>query len=121
MLLGAIVSQMPPADWTGAEVIFSAAKCSADKPLLLTLTNRLPVSLGSANVRIKGRAEGYSDDLYSFFYRSDKIIRGWGSSSECLEVNGWVVAPYRDPNRLIPRDSEMVWDAHVEHAYTFSD
>ena len=74
----------------GVTVAYSPACTSADNPLLVTTTNRMPIPLLSHRYSISARLPGYSGNVWSDSYSyprdrgTNKIIDGWSSSSDCL-------------------------------------
>ena len=62
-----------------------AGGCTEQNPILVTITNRLPVSINNYLFKISAKRDGYSTDVrYDLQARgSDKIISAFGSDRLC--------------------------------------
>lgn len=92
----------------GYNISYAPAACTADRPLLVVVTNRLPLPLKSHSYRIAATKPGYSNDSKRDFSprRSSKIVNGWATSSECISIDGQ--HRRRDPALRIVNDGSRL-------------
>ncbi|MFQ2613646.1 MULTISPECIES: hypothetical protein [Aeromonas] len=113
----------------GLNVKFAAtSECNKDYPLLITVTNRLPIALEYYQFRIEARRPGRSSFVRneSIRYESDVILNGWSSHSSCWKAP-WIdldnipvsfdddyVGKYKSKTE---KDNEnLIWSVGVRYA-----
>lgn len=67
------------------QYVGASGGCNDQKPVLVTITNRMPLPINKYAFQISAKRDGYSTDVRRdlFFKESDKIIPAFGSDRLC--------------------------------------
>ena len=108
----------------GVEVAYTRSECPAETPLLIKVTNRLPIALDSYTVQLSATRSGHSSLVRKFNLSSDRILSGWSSTSECWSADyvgrvleyGESEAEWARYKKDMAEDAELIWSAKVVSA-----
>lgn len=77
-----------PGIGAGIDVRYVGEKdgCTQNNPILVTITNRMPIQIDRYAIDISAKNEGHSNIVRSYKYWSDKIIPAFSSDEHCWEI-----------------------------------
>lgn len=96
----------------GVTVNYDQYTCSEEHPLLVKVTNRMPIQLDSYTYYLTGKREGYSDIVFSRHDGNTKIIPAFSSSTSCWKAPD---KGYEWRNKRI-RVSFAIWETSIRSA-----
>lgn len=86
MIFKLFITSSGGASITEVRYVGEAGGCSEQKPILVTIKNRLPFKINAYQYEITAKRNGFSTDIRNDRHYTDKIVPAFGSDSICWSI-----------------------------------